>query len=48
VEKQQKPLPEDVSVVYIASFKHWRSGKIIYAKDYGLKGFPIRKSAKKQ
>ena len=26
---------------FIAWFRHWRSGKIIYAKDYGLKGFPI-------
>jgi len=48
VEKQQKPLPNDGNIVFIASFKHWRSGKIIYAKDYGLKGFPIRKSGKKQ
>jgi len=35
-------------VIFIASFKHWRSGKILYAKDYGLKGFPIKIRRKKK
>lgn len=24
---------------FVAYFKHWRSGKVIYAKDYGRKAF---------
>ncbi len=28
-------------------FKHWRSGKIIRAEDYGLKCFPIGGKKKK-
>jgi hypothetical protein len=28
-------------------FRHWRSGKIIRASDYGLKCFPIGKRKKK-
>lgn len=24
-----------------ASFTHWRSGKVYYAKDYGHKGWPF-------
>lgn len=28
-------------------FKHWRSGKIIRAEDYGLKCFPIGGKRKK-
>jgi hypothetical protein len=26
---------------FVTQFKHWRSGKIIRAVDYGLKAFPI-------
>jgi len=27
--------------VFVKSFKHWKSGKTIYAKDYGKKAFKI-------
>ena len=33
-------------VRFTARFKHWRSGKIIEAKDYGYKGFPIGRKGK--
>ena len=26
---------------FVTSFRHWRSGKLIVASDYGYKGFPI-------
>lgn len=32
------------SASFGTSFKHWRSGKIYYAKDYGYKVWPFRKS----
>jgi hypothetical protein len=32
---------------FVARFKHWRSGEIIEAKNYGLKGFPIGRKGKK-
>jgi hypothetical protein len=37
----QNPYPKDSKVVFVTQFKHWRSGKIIKAEDYGLKAFPI-------
>ena len=27
--------------VYFASFRHWRSGKRIYARNYGRKAFAL-------
>lgn len=35
----------DENYVYVAWFRHWRSGKIIYASEHGLRAFriPIRK-----
>lgn len=33
---------QDDDVIFVREFKHWRSGKIIRAADYGLKAFPIR------
>lgn len=33
---------------FVASFKHWKSGKIIRASDYGKKAFPIRGGKKKK
>ena len=30
-----------------AWFRHWRSGKLIKASDYGYKGFPIGKKKKR-
>jgi hypothetical protein len=35
------------TTIYVASFVHWRSKKRLFAKDYGLKGFPIRVRNKK-
>ncbi len=35
-------------VNFVAYFTHWRTGKILYAADYGLKGFPIPKSGKRK
>ena len=26
---------------YVAYFRHWRSGQILRASDYGYKGWPI-------
>lgn len=26
---------------FVASFRHWRTGELIVAKDYGKRGFPI-------
>lgn len=26
---------------YATSFRHWRSGKVYYAKDYGYKAWPF-------
>ncbi len=43
--KKQSSKNGDVSCV--KSFRHWRSGKIIRAEDYGLKCFPIGKRKKK-
>lgn len=34
--KQGSQTPE-----YAASFRHWRSGKVYYAKDYGYKAWPF-------
>lgn len=31
---------------FVAQFKHWRSGKIIRAADYGYRGFPIGRRKK--
>ena len=33
--------PTEGNVTFVTEFKHWRSGKIIKASDYGLKCFPI-------
>lgn len=33
--------PETGSTAFVTHFRHWRSGEIIYAKDHGLKAFPI-------
>ena len=41
--------PKDSEPVrFVASFVHWRSGKRLFAKDYGLKGFPIPIGKKKK
>jgi len=36
------------TTTFVTSFKHWKSGKIIKASDYGLKAFPIRGGKKKK
>lgn len=33
---------------FCSSFKHYRTGKVLYAKDYGLKAWPIGSSKKKR
>ena len=33
-------------IIYRAYFKHYRNGKIYYAKDYGYKSWPIGKNKK--
>jgi hypothetical protein len=41
-EQVSKKDPDDQYVtVWVASFKH-KSGRIIYARNYGKKAFPIR------
>ena len=33
-------------VKYVTEFRHYRTGKIMRAKDYGLKAWPIRSKKK--
>lgn len=42
-----KPVSE-TRVIFVKEFRHWRSGKIIRAEDYGHKAFPIFVSGKKK
>ncbi len=35
------------SMKIVASFRHWRTGKLIVAADYGHKGFPISSTKRK-
>ena len=44
-EKQR--ITESSDVVFAKSFKHYRSGKIYYAKDYGHDCWPIPVGKKK-
>jgi hypothetical protein len=37
VIKTQKP--QGRRQVFVAAFRHWRSGRMIYARDYGRKAF---------
>ena len=32
---------QERDVYFVKQFKHWRSGKIIKAEDYGYVAFPI-------
>jgi len=41
-----KPVLADSASGFVTQFRHWRSGKIIRARDYGLKAFPIRSRKK--
>ncbi len=36
--KQKKPTPQKRRI-FVKWFKHWRSGKIIRAEDYGREAF---------
>lgn len=35
----QKPPPKGFRWIFVKSFRHWRSGKIIHAEDHGLTSF---------
>lgn len=38
-KKKRKPAPKGFRWVFVKQFKHWRSGKIIRAEDYGHEAF---------
>lgn len=40
MDNTKKPAPK-AGVIFIKSFRHWRSGKIIRAEDYGKTAFAI-------
>lgn len=49
--KQPKPVKGESGesgIRFVKSFRHWRSGKIIRAEDYGIAGFPIGSNGKKR
>jgi hypothetical protein len=48
INKKPKPVKGESGVRIVKSFRHWRSGKIIRAEDYGIKGFPIGSNGKKR
>lgn len=35
----RKPAPPGFRWIFVPKFRHWRSGKILWAKDYGLDAF---------
>lgn len=37
--KPTKPAPAGFRWIFVKSFRHWRSGKIIRAEDYGREAF---------
>jgi hypothetical protein len=39
-EVEQTPI--EYEIIWVSSFRHKKSGKIIYAHHYGKKAFPIR------
>jgi len=43
---KKQPTGDDAGCV--KWFRHWRTGKIIRAEDYGLKCFPIGKRKRKK
>lgn len=50
LNNKPKPVKGDKSekgVRFVTEFRHWRSGKIIRAEDYGLRAFPIGSNGKK-
>ncbi len=38
-----KPQLPEASLVFVQRIWHVRLGRYLYAKDYNLKGFPLRK-----
>lgn len=39
----RKIAPEtEYELVFVPYFRHWKTGKLIVAKDYGLRAFPLR------
>lgn len=46
MDTPKKLVPGNSEGIFVASFKHWRSGEIIYAKDKGKKAFFIPKKRK--
>ena len=44
--EKSKENSKDYEVVYVKCFRHWRTGKMVYASQYGKKAFRmlIRKS----
>jgi hypothetical protein len=38
-QRQVRPAPPGFHWVFVAWFRHWRSGKLIVAKDYGKEAF---------
>ena len=34
--------PVDKKVIYVKWFRHWRTGKVIRAEDFGKQAFAIR------
>jgi hypothetical protein len=46
-KKKPKPVKGEQGVRFVKSFRHWPSGKIIRAEDYGLPCFPIGSNGKK-
>lgn len=40
--QKNKPVLSTDKTGFVTWFRHWRSGQIIRAKDYGYDAFPIR------
>lgn len=34
--------PTNGGVTFVTVYKHWRTGKLMYAKDYGYSSWPLR------
>ncbi len=42
MDKTKQLNQPDGTTKYVARIWHWRKKCFLYAKDYGLKGFPLR------
>jgi len=39
----RKVAPEtEYELVFVSYFRHWKTGKLIRARDYGYEAFPLR------